>query len=128
MPRRRDKPVKAADTSEAVLFPDGRQRAYINGATTFRMELSIENSAVSAAAPATHPDATQALIELLCFILGDADSDISVLARELRLSDASFRRLRRARGRVACAQRLLETVREIAGSAAQRAGRERLRM
>ncbi|WP_085483269.1 hypothetical protein [Paraburkholderia susongensis] len=86
------------------------------------MELSIENAAVSAAAPATRPDATQAPIELLCFILGDADSDISVVARELRLSDASFGRLRRARDRVACAQRLLETVREIAGSAAGRTG------
>lgn len=122
MPRRRDKPVTAADTSEAVLCPDERRRAYINGATTFRMELSIENSAVSAAAPATRPDATQAPIELLCFILGDAGSDISVVARELRLSDASFRRLRRARDRLACAQRLLETAREIAGSAAGRTG------
>jgi hypothetical protein len=45
------------------------------------MELSIENSAVSAAAPATHSDATQASIELLCFILGDAESDINVVAR-----------------------------------------------
>ncbi|OAJ62755.1 hypothetical protein A6V36_20500 [Paraburkholderia ginsengiterrae] len=60
------------------------------------MELSIENADVSAAAPATRPDATQAPIELLCFILGDADSDISVVARELRLSDASFLRLQRA--------------------------------
>jgi hypothetical protein len=121
MPRRRDKPATAADTSEAILFPDGR-RAHINGTTTFRMELSIENSRVSAAAPETCPDATQASIELLGFILGDADSDISVVARELRLSDASFLRLRWARDRVACAQRLLETVREIAGSAAGRTG------
>ncbi|MFM0409428.1 hypothetical protein [Paraburkholderia dipogonis] len=82
------------------------------------MELSIEKSGVFATAPEIRSDATQASFELLCIILGDADSDISVVARELRLSDASFLRLRRARDRVACAQRLLETVREIAGSAA----------
>jgi hypothetical protein len=111
MPRRRDKPVTAADTSEAVLFPDGRRRAYINGATTFRMELSIENSAVSTAAPATRPDATQAAIELLRFVLGDAETDISVVARELRLSDASFLRLRRALDRLNCAQSILEAMR-----------------
>lgn len=116
-PRRWDKPTTAADTSEAVLFPDGR-RTHINGTTTFRMELSIENSRVSAAAPETRLDTTQAFIELLCFILGDAETDISVVARELRLSDASFLRLRRARDRVACAQRLLETARKIAGGAA----------
>lgn len=86
------------------------------------MEFSIENSAVSAAARETRPDATQALIELLCFILGDADSDIGVVARELGLSDASSLWLRRARDRVACAQRLLETVREIAGGTAGWAG------
>lgn len=44
--------------------------------------------------------------------------DIEVVARDLQISEASFLRLLRAHDRVACAQRLLETVREIAGGAA----------
>jgi hypothetical protein len=109
MPRRRDKPATAADTSEAVLFPDGR-RAHINGTTTFRMQLSIEKSRVFATAPETRSDVTQASIELLCLILDDAESHISVVARELRLSDASFRRLRRVLDRLNCAQSILEAM------------------
>ncbi|TDY24590.1 hypothetical protein B0G81_5029 [Paraburkholderia sp. BL6665CI2N2] len=54
------------------------------------MELSIEKSRVFATAPETRSDAMQASIELLCLILGDADSDIRVVARDLGLSDAAF--------------------------------------
>jgi hypothetical protein len=61
--------------------------------------------------PPEAADATQAAIELLRFVLGDAETDISVVARELRLSDASFLRLRRALDRLNCAQSILEAMR-----------------
>jgi hypothetical protein len=59
---------------------------------------------------------------LLGYILADAENDVSVAARDVALSDASFIRLRRARDQVACAQTLLETVSEIAGKTADAAG------
>ncbi|KDR37715.1 hypothetical protein BG61_08610 [Caballeronia glathei] len=44
-------------------------------------------------------------------VLTDAATDIELAARNLQISDASFVRLRRVMDRVACAQRLLETIR-----------------
>jgi hypothetical protein len=59
---------------------------------------------------------------LLGYLLTDAETDISVAARDLTISDVSFIRLRRARDRVACAQTLLETVSEIADKPADAVG------
>jgi hypothetical protein len=66
--------------------------------------------------------AARAFVELLGYILSNATIDISVVSRDLALSDASFVRLRRASDRVACAQTLLETVGEIASKTAGVAG------
>ena len=49
-------------------------------------------------------------------------SHTELVARNLALSDGSFIRLRRARDRLACAQTVLESVSEIAGTAADAAG------
>jgi hypothetical protein len=71
----------------------------------------------------------RALLELLGVLLEDADTDISVAARDLGISDASFVRLRRALDRVAVAQTLLGASAEIgckegASGAAMRAAVE----
>jgi hypothetical protein len=60
----------------------------------------------------TTPNITQRLLERLAFLLSDAESDISVAARDLGLVDANYVRLLRAQDRVGCAQRLLETMRQ----------------
>jgi hypothetical protein len=70
----------------------------------------------------TSHDTSRNFLELLGYILADAESDISTAARDLALSDASFIRLRRSRDRVACAQTPLETMGEIAGKRADAAG------
>ncbi|MBC8752585.1 MULTISPECIES: hypothetical protein [Paraburkholderia] len=51
------------------------------------------------------------LADLLAYVLTDAMTEIEVASRDLQISDSSFVRLRRAMGRVACAQSLLETMR-----------------
>lgn len=51
-------------------------------------------------------------IELLSILLNDVATDIEVAARDARISDASFMRLRQAMDCVACAQSVLETMRE----------------
>jgi hypothetical protein len=85
------------------------------------MKSRIDDSAHSVSVQTSH-DTSRNFRELLGYILADAESDISTAARDLALSDASFTRLRRARDRVACAQRLLETVSEIAAKIADAAG------
>ncbi|NPT41007.1 hypothetical protein GNZ12_06675 [Paraburkholderia sp. 1N] len=62
--------------------------------------------------------------DLLNVCLTDAATDIEVASSELLIFDASFVRLRRALDRVACAQRLLETMREVGATGCSR---ERLR-
>lgn len=59
---------------------------------------------------------------LLDLDLADAVPDIEVAARDMQISDSSFIRLHRAMDRVACAQTLLESVSEIAGTTADAAG------
>jgi hypothetical protein len=56
----------------------------------------------------TAPNVTPRLLQLLDILLSDVDTDIGVAARDLGIADASFVRLKRARDRLACAQRLLE--------------------
>jgi len=73
----------------------------------------------------------RALPELLGILLADVELDISVAARDLGISDASFMRLRRALDRVAGAQVLMEASTEIgckegASGAAMRATVESL--
>ena len=73
----------------------------------------------------------RALLELLGVLLKDAEADVSVAARDLGISDASFMRLRRALDRVAGAQVLMEASTEIgckegASGAAMRATVESL--
>jgi hypothetical protein len=66
------------------------------------------------------------VVELLSILLADVASDAEVAARDSGIADASFVRLRRAMDRVACAQRLLETVR--AESASVKGGEPVMRM
>ena len=62
----------------------------------------------SARAAGLCPNAeARALPELLGILLADVETDISVAARDLGISDASFMRLRRALDRVAGAQALM---------------------
>ena len=73
----------------------------------------------------------RALAELLGILLADVETDISVAARGLTISDVSCVRLRRARDRVACAQVLMGASAEIgckegASGAAMRATVESL--
>jgi hypothetical protein len=85
------------------------------------MKYRIDDSAHAVSVQTSH-DTSRNFLELLGYILADAESDISVAARDYRISDSSFIRLRRARDRVACAQSVLETMREIAGTTAGVAG------
>lgn len=85
------------------------------------MKYRIDDSAHAASVQTSH-DTSRNYLELLSYILADAESDISTAARDLALSDASFIRLRRARDGVACAQNLLETVSEIAAKRADAFG------
>ena len=64
----------------------------------------------------------QQLAQLPTLILTDVETDVDVAATYTLISNASFIRVRRARDRVACAQRLLEIVGEIAGTTADAAG------
>jgi hypothetical protein len=75
------------------------------------MKYRIDDSA-HAASVQTSYNTSRNYLELLSYILADAESDISTAARDLPLSDAGFIRLRRARDWVAYAQILLETVSE----------------
>jgi hypothetical protein len=85
------------------------------------MKSRIDDSAHAISVQTSH-DTSRNILELLGYILADAENDISTAARDLALSDASFVRLRRASDRVACAQTLLKTVSEIAGTTADVAG------
>lgn len=84
----------------------------------------------SARAAGLCPNAeARALPELLGILLADVELDISVAARDLGISDASFMRLRRALDRVAVARALLGASAEIgckegASGAAMRAAVE----
>jgi hypothetical protein len=85
------------------------------------MENGFKCAVESAPSQPKRPDVTQTLLELLGFVLSDAESDISVAARDLGLADANYVRLRRARDHVECAQRLLETMREVVSKPMRRA-------
>jgi hypothetical protein len=75
-------------------------------------EPSVYNDAgrVPAAVPQPKPGL---LLELL---LSDAATDVEVVTRELGLRNEMLERLQRALDRMACAQAVLETVREIAAT------------
>jgi hypothetical protein len=85
------------------------------------MEHEYKCAAEPGTSQPTSPDVTQTLLELLGFVLSDAESDISESARDLGLADANYVRLRRAQDRVECAQRLLETMREVVSKPMRRA-------
>ena len=93
------------------------------------MKIAINGSAKAAR---LRPCAeARALPELLGILLADVELDISVAARDLGISDASFMRLRRALDRVAGAQALMGASAEIgcregASGAAMRATVESL--
>jgi hypothetical protein len=95
--------------------------AGINAVTILGMEHEYKRAAEPAPSQPKRPDVTQTLLELLSFVLSDAESDISVAARDLGLLDANYVRLRRAQDRVECAQRLLETMRQVVSKPMRRA-------
>ncbi|CAB3779158.1 hypothetical protein LMG28138_00813 [Pararobbsia alpina] len=78
------------------------------------MKSHIDDDACAASVQASR-DTSRNFLELLGYILADGEGDIRTAARDFALSDASLVRLRRAMDRVACAQRLVETVRAVAG-------------
>ena len=93
------------------------------------MKIAINDSAK--AAGLWPCEKARALPELLGILLADVETDISVAARDLGISDASFMRLRRALDRVAGAQALMGASAEIgcregASGAAMRATVESL--
>jgi hypothetical protein len=92
------------------------------------MNIAINDStSVAGPRPAVQPRAPG---DLLGALLADVEADINVAARDLQISDASFVRLRRAMGRVGCAQSVLETMRagSVRGNRDEWVLRMRMRM
>lgn len=59
--------------------------------------------------PPTAHDLTQRLLEPLTFLLSDTETDVPVAVCDLGIPEANFLRFQRARSRLACAHRPLET-------------------
>jgi len=120
-------PCPASATLCSIKAPRSGTAADIKLRATRAMKIAINDSA-KAARPWPCAEAG-ALPELLGILLADVETDISVAARDLRISDTGFVRLRRALDRVAVAQTLPGASTEIgfkedASGAAMRAGVE----